>query len=210
LRLSDPLSLRDVTSATFAAMLVHVWRCVILGSTALVLVLSSSSAFAAEPSEASPEASDDPHVALGAGGHVAFGIAPAVALGTRVAAEITTRGWSLGVEGRYDAPASRTVRTSLVGGSFVPCMRTRGAWACGVVLASRVTLESANASDAWLFVGLGARFETHFPLPFDFALRLTGEILGHPIPHELEAQGHRVFKSSVVSMLVGPTLVHAF
>jgi hypothetical protein len=189
-------------------MLVHVRSCAILVSA---LVLVSPSAFAAEPPDESPGTTDDPHVALGAGGHVALGIAPAVALGTRVSAEIITRGWSLGVEGRYDAPASwRAVRASLVGGSFVPCMRTRAAWACGVVLASRVTLDSASASDAWLLVGVGARFERHFVLPFDFALRLTGEVLGHPVPHELAQSGHRSFKSSAVSILFGPTLVHAF
>lgn len=189
-------------------MLLHVWRFAILVSAALVLL--APAALGAEPSDVSPEPTGDPHVAFGAGGHLAFGIAPAAALGTRVSAEITTGAWSLGVEGRYDAPAGRAVRTSLVGGSFVPCMRTRGAWACGVVLASRVTLDSASAADAWLLVGLGARFERHFPLPFDFALRLTGEVLGHPAPCELVVRGHRLFKSSVVSMLFGPTLVHAF
>ncbi len=198
-------------------MLLHMRRAMILVSAAIVLL--SSTAFGAEPSEgsegseaseASPAATDYPHVALGAGGHFAIGIAPAVALGTRVSAEIATRAWSLGLEGRYDAPASRAVRASLIGASFVPCLRTRGAWACGVMLASRVTVDTANAADAWLFVGIGARFEKHISLPFDFALRLTGEVLGHPIPHELAPQGHRVFRSSVISILVGPTLVHAF
>ena len=208
LRLSGPASLRNVTSAAFAAMLLPVRRCAILVGVGFVLL--SSSAFGAEPPDASSDPSEDPHVALGAGGHVALGIAPVVALGTRVSAEIATRRWSLGVEGRYDAPAGRTVRASLVGGSFVPCLRTRAAWACGVVLASRVTFDSASASDAWLLVGIGARFEKHFVLPFDFALRLSGEVLGHPIPYELTVQGRRVFLSSAVSILFGPTLIHAF
>ena len=183
-------------------------RCTILVSAAIVLF--SSSAFGAEPPEVPPDASDDPHIALGAGGHFAIGIAPAVALGTRVSAEVTTHAWSLGVEGRYDAPASRDVRASLIGASFVPCLRTRAAWACAVVLASRVTLDSANAADAWLFVGIGARFEKHFSLPFDFALRLTGEVLAHPLRYELAPRGQRMFTSSVISILFGPTLVHAF
>lgn len=187
------------------------------------VLLVSSPLLAAEPTNASAAPStpdppdevaaaviDDPHVAVGAGGHFALGIAPAVALGTRITAEIATKAWSLGIEGRYDAPASTNVRTSLVGGSFVPCMRSRGSWACGVVLASRVSVDGANASDAWLLVGIGARLEMHFPLPLDFALRLCGEVLAHPIPHELVAQGYRVFKSSVVSALFGPMLVHAF
>ena len=66
------------------------------------------------------------------------------------------------------------------------------------------------ASDAWLFLGIGARLEMHFSLPLDFALRVGGEILGHPIPYELVANGNRIFKSSVVSTMIGPTLVRAF
>jgi hypothetical protein len=208
-------------------MLVAVWP----GANVLVAVavLVSSPALAAEPADVAPAPDaparpeptdalqDDPHFALGAGGHVSFGTAPSTVLGTRVSVELATRGWSLGVEGRYDLAASRAgtaqregARTMLVGGSFVPCLRARGAWACGVVLASRLTADSAGASNAWLFVGLGARFESHFPIPFDFALRIVAELLAHPIPYELEANGHRVWRSSVLSTLIGPTLVHAF
>ncbi len=204
LRPRDPASLRTVTPGAFAAMLVDVRRCAILVSAAIVLV--SSPAFAEDPAD--PPA-DYPHLALGAGGHVTFGTAPAVAIGTRVSAEVATRGWSLGIEGRYDAPASLTLGTSLVGGSFVPCLRTRGAWACVVMLASRITVEQPDATDERLFVGIGGRFEQHFPLPFDFALRLVGEVLMHPIRYDLVVQGHAV-KSSVVSALFGPSLVHAF
>ena len=164
---------------------------------------------------------DVPRFAVGAGGHVAFGTAPGVAVGARVSAEVATGRWSLGLEGRYDLPASAhttqggTARTSLSGASFVPCIRAKGTWACGVVLASRVKIDGTDASgvtasDAWLFVGIGARLEMHLSLPGDFALRVGGEILGHPIPYELVANGHRVFKSSVVSTTIGPTLVRAF
>lgn len=164
---------------------------------------------------------DDPHVAVGAGGHVVFGTAPAVAVGALASIEIATGRWSLGLEGRYDLPASAhttqggTARTSLAGASFVPCIRAKGTWACGVVLASRVKIDGtdangASASDAWFFVGVGARLEMHLSLPLNFALRVGGEILGHPIPYELVTNGHRVFKASVVSTSIGPTLVRAF
>lgn len=164
---------------------------------------------------------DVPHFAIGAGGHVAFGTAPAVAVGVRASAEIATGRWSLGLEGRYDFPASAhttqggMARTSLAGASFVPCIRAKGTWACGVVLASRVKIDGtdasgASASDAWFFLGIGARLEMHLSLPLDFALRIGGEILGHPIPYELVASGQRVFKASVVSTTIGPTLVRAF
>jgi hypothetical protein len=50
----------------------------------------------------------------------------------------------------------------------------------------------------------------HFSLPLNFALRVGGEVLGHPVPYELVANGSRVFKSSVVSTMIGPSIVRAF
>ena len=152
---------------------------------------------------------------------MAFGSAPEVAVGVRASAEVATGRWSLGLEGRYDLPASAQTaqggraRSSLAGASFVPCFRAKGTWACGVVLASRVAIDGtsasgASASDAPFFLGVGARLEMHLSMPLDFALRIAGEILAHPIPYELLADGQRVFKSSVVSASLGPMLVRAF
>jgi type IV secretory pathway VirB10-like protein len=177
-----------------------------------------------EPPPVDPQVeamADIPHFAVGAGAHVAFGSAPAVALGARVSAEIATGRWSLGLEGRYDLPASAqtseggTARTSLAGASFVPCIRAKGTWACGVVLASRVKIDGrdasgATASDAEEQPRIGARLEMHLSLPLNFALRIGAEALAHPVAFQLVANGHRVFKSSVVSTTLGPTLVRAF
>jgi len=199
-------------------MLHAVWPRAILAGLLLSLSLSfvSSSAFAAPP-EDTDGAADEPHLALGAGSHVAFGPTPAIALGAHVSAELVTRVWSLGLEGRYDLSTSdvrtlqgQAVRTKLAGGSFVPCLRARGLWACGVVLASRVTSDGAEAINARFFLGIGARFELHLALPSDFALRLCGELLTHPFAYELVANGHRVFRSSILSTMIGPSLVHAF
>jgi hypothetical protein len=177
---------------------------------------------AGAPPEPEPAAPGDPHLALGAGGHVAFGTAPAVSLGLRLSAEIATGGWSLGLEGRYDLPASAhttqgaTARSSLAGAAFVPCVRAQGTWACAVVLVARVESSAggqANAPvvrDEALFLGVGGRLAIHAPLPLDFALRITAEVLGHPVPYELKANDRRIFKSSVVSTLIGPALVRAF
>lgn len=162
-------------------------------------------------------AGDEPHFAVGAGGHMAFGTAPAVALGTRVSAEMIARLWSVAVEGRYDLSLNSVEssqglapRTTLAGGSLVPCLRARAAWACGVALASRVTSQGEDAGNASLFVGFGARFEMHFALPQDFALRLTGEVLAHPFAYELHVNNQLVFRSSTLSTTFGPALVHAF
>jgi hypothetical protein len=171
------------------------------------------------PSE--PESPEVRHVALGAGGHVAFGAAPAVSIGARVSAEVATGRWSLGLEARYDLFAGAhttpgaSVRSTLAGGAFVPCMRARGTWACGVVLVSRVASEGAEADapvvrDVSLLVGLGGRLAMHVPLPLNFALRIAAEVLAHPVPYELTANGHRLFRSSVVSTSIGPALVRAF
>jgi len=164
---------------------------------------------------------DTPRLALGAGGVVAFGSALAVAVGVRLSAEIATGRWSLGLEGRYDHPATGDtaatgrVRTTLAGGALVPCLRARAIWACGVVLMSRLGAEGFQpgapvARDAAFFLGVGGRVEMHFALPQDFAFRLGGELLAHPISLELMAGGHRLFKSSALSTNLLPTLVRAF
>jgi hypothetical protein len=211
-----------VTAAAITAMLQLVRPGVNLVA-ALAIVLAPASAMAADGETESSEVADvapRPDVArfaLGAGAHVAFGTMPATALGARVSAELATRQWSLGIEGRYEyaIEGTRTLvgtaaPTTLAGLSFVPCLRAPRAWACGVVLGGRVTKEGADPGDARFLFGAGVRFAMHLALPLDSALRFTGELLAHPFDYELFANGHRVFRSSILSMMFGPTLVHAF
>lgn len=164
---------------------------------------------------------EGPRLALGAGGHVTFGAGPAVSVGVRMLAEVGNTRWSMGVEGRYDAPASghttqgANARASLLGGSLVPCIRAQGLWACGVVLLSRVDAEASDLTtptvrETSFFLGIGGRLQMHFGLPLGFALRLGAEILGHPLPYELKSGNNRLFKSFAVSTTMGPTLVRAF
>lgn len=175
----------------------------------------------AEKTQHRDPALEGPRLALGAGGHVTFGAGPAVSLGASVLAEVGNTRWSMGLEGRYDAPASghtaqgADARASLLGGAFVPCLRAQGTWACAVVLVSRVEASASDATtptvrDSFLFLGLGGRLQMHFGLPLAFALRLGAELLAHPIPYELNGNNHRLFKSFAVSTTLGPSLVHAF
>ena len=194
----------------------------------IILTLAGSAAAgqgtakpAASPSAPAREPPDDPHLVLGAGGHVAFGSAPAVALGLDASIEMATQRWSLGIEGRYDFNAGTQtsrgagVRSTLAGAAAVPCLRTRALWLCAVVLVSRVATEGSDEGgptfrDASLFLGLGVRPAVHVGLPLNFALRIGGEVLVHPIPYELSSNDRRLFKSEPVSMTLGPTLVRAF
>lgn len=156
-----------------------------------------------------------------AGGHVAFGSAPAVALGLTVATEVDSARWSVGLEGRYDFPASAratqgaTARTSLAGAALVPCLRAARMWACAVVLLAHVEADATEpgapgVSDGFFFLGIGGRLALHAGLPWDFALRIGGEVLAHPIPFELTQNGHQLYKSSAVSTTIGPALVRVF
>jgi hypothetical protein len=168
----------------------------------------------------SPDVADPARFALAAGGHVAFGIAPAPALGFRVSGEIATRRFAVGLEGRLDLPASSESseggrsRTSLAGAALVPCVRVPLAWACGVLLASRVDAEAisvtAPRSDAFLFFGAGARLVTAIPLPEGFNLRIGGDALVHPVPFELTLNGRRIYRSSVVSAIAGVAVARIF
>ena len=191
----------------------------ILSALAIVLAPTSALAGDGEPDVAESAAPpiDSPRVAVGAGGHVAFGTTPSPAVGARVSGELATRVWSVGLEGRYESSV-RSTRTSagvatpttLAGVSLVPCLRATRAWACGVVLASHVSSEGEEVSAARLLLSAGVRFVMHVSLPFDSALRITGELLAQPMGYELVANGHRVFRSSILSTMLGPSLVHAF
>jgi hypothetical protein len=182
---------------------------------------------AAPAPRAAPELSrgdaplDVPRVAFGAGGHLAFGSAPAVAVGVRLSAELATVRWAFGLEGRYDLPASAhttqgaLVRTSLAGVSILPCVRAQALWACGAVLLSRVEGDAMQGSqpgvnDGFFFLGLGGRVALHAGLPAQFALRVVAEVLVHPITYELSQNGSVLYKSSAVSMAVGPAVFRAF
>ncbi len=152
--------------------------------------------------------------------HIAFGIAPAPSLGIRLSAEVRTTRLSLGLEGRLDLPASAETaeggrsRTSLSGGTLVPCVRVPLAWACGVLLVARVDAEAVDVtsprSEGFLFLGAGGRLVTAFPLGQDFSLRLGGDILAHPLPFELTVNGRRIYRSSTVSALAGLGLAWIF
>jgi hypothetical protein len=167
-----------------------------------------------------PPPPDPLRLSLSAATHASFGIAPSPALGFRLSAEATTHRLSLGLEGRLDLPASAETaeggrsRTSLAGAALVPCVRVPLAWACGVLLVSRVDAESVDVtsprSDAFFFLGAGARLVATIPLPEDFSLRLGGDVLAHPTPFELTVNGRRIFGSSTVSALAGVGLARIF
>jgi hypothetical protein len=164
---------------------------------------------------------DRTRLVLGAGAHAALGPAPAAAVGVDLTAELANYRWSLGLEGRYDLPASAPTtagaraRASLAGFQLVPCMRAQGMWACAVVLVANVHASAARAPepsvhDDLLLVGVGARLAVHLSLPADFALRVGGQLLAHPVSLELTQGGSRLFRSSAVSATLGPTIVRVF
>lgn len=172
-------------------------------------------------SPASEPTADRTRLVLGGGAHVALGPAPAAAVGLDVTAELANHRWSIGLEGRYDLPASAPTtdgarsRASLAGLQLVPCMHAQGMWACAVVLVANLHASAARAPEPsmrqdFLFVGLGARLALHLSLPGDFALRVGGQVLGHPVPVELSRGESRLFKSPAVSATLGPAIVRVF
>jgi hypothetical protein len=172
------------------------------------------------PAPPSRDTVDPARFALAAGGHVAFGIAPAPALGFRASGEIATRRFAVGLEGRLDLPASSESseggrsRTSLAGAALVPCLRIPLAWACGVLLAARVDAEAVGVtsprSEAFVFLGAGARLVAALPLPEDFSLRIGGDVLAHPVPFELTLNGRRIYRSGAVSAIAGLAVARIF
>ena len=74
--------------------------------------------------------------------------------------------------------------------------------------ASRVP--EGSVSDDFLVLGMGARLAIHLSLPADFALRIGGQLLAHPLPFTLTQGGSRLFRSPAVSATLGPAIVRVF
>lgn len=175
---------------------------------------------AARPPEDRTSMPDPPRFTLGAGGHVAAGIAPAASVGLRVSTELLSSRWSVGLEGRFDFPASAPSseggrsKTSLAGGALVPCLKVPLVWACAVLLLAQVDAAaveiSAPRSEAFFFLGAGIRLQGAIELPEGFRLRIGGDVLAQPTPFELTLNTRRVHRNSDVSAAFGIALVRIF
>jgi hypothetical protein len=143
----------------------------------------------------------------------AVGTAPAVAVGAIVGAGVRVDRWSLGLEGRLDAPASRDaapggrVSSALRSGSFVPCVHFGPALLCGLATAGELLGEGEGVTqpreDASFFAALGGRAALEIPAASPIALRTHADLQATLTEVHLELAGRRVWSTPPVSAALG-------
>ena len=186
-----------------------------------------TSARAARPSasDARPPPRRRPEIELGASPFVAFGIAPSVTVGAALHLGLhwPLLSFSIALEGRADLPASAImdapshplIKTSLVGGSAIPCWYPRSPLLlCGVVTAGRVAGESLGISDpkvghsAYLGAGLRAAAEARFSDHLEG--RVYGDMLGTIVPVQALIGGRGVWRTPLLTGDLGAALLVLF
>jgi hypothetical protein len=167
-----------------------------------------------------PDEPSWPMIRLGLGGQLAGGIAPSLAVGFVGAAGLRWSRLSLSLEGRVDLPASGTsqlggtVRTSLFGGSFVPCFHEQWFLVCGVLTVGRVLGSASNeyTPDARhaLYAGTGPRLGGEYFFTPHLGAQLVGELLIGLSRPGMRVNGVEAWSSAVISESVGLRLVATF
>jgi hypothetical protein len=123
---------------------------------------------------------------FGLGGLLAVGAAPSLSVGSALEVGVRRRAFSLSIEGRADAPASRraegggAVRASLLAVSLIPCLRVGLVFGCG--LGSLGSLRGAGSGvprprdDASLFGAAGLRLGVEIPFAKALSFSFHGDL----------------------------------
>jgi len=159
---------------------------------------------------------------LAASAHITLTGAPAVTGGATVRAAVRGPWWSVGAEGRFDAPASGIATASGIAGaqyrvrtfagSIVPCAYYPNPYiqpfGCVVLSAGAVSGEGSGvsmpASDTGLIIATGPRVGLDIPLVASrLSLRATFDALFFPRGARAHLAGVEVWRTPVVSGLGG-------
>lgn len=157
---------------------------------------------------------------LGVGGQVASGVAPQAALGVLVTASLRRSAWSLGLEGRFDAPASDQLpqgghfSSRIVAASLLPCFHFDPGLVCAVgSLGTFVASAEGIAEpghDTAMYAAAGLRLGTEWPLGRTLLLRTHVDGLGSFKSISVMVDGAPVWKAPPYSASAGATLLVRF
>lgn len=172
------------------------------------------------PASLPPAAPAPPLLRLGVGAQLAGGIAPSIAGGFVGSAGLRWSRLSLSLEARGDLPASGasqtggTVRTSFLGGSFVPCFHEQWFLGCAIVTAGRVLASgpagSAPASQSAAYAGAGLRVGGEYFFTPHIGAQVVGDVLLGLARPGIRIAGADAWSAAVVSESIGLRLVAAF
>lgn len=156
---------------------------------------------------------------FGLGGQVALGVAPAPAAGFLVVGSPRYRNFSIALEYRTDATASRLlangarIESSLMTGNIAPCFHFDPGFVCGtasfgVVRASSDAAQAAE--DSALFAAAGIRVGTEWQLARPLVLRTHADLLAALTRPHIELDGVSVWEMPAVSGSLGLALLGSF
>lgn len=176
---------------------------------------------ASEPERPEPAAPADKAIHLEAGFSPALslGAAPSASAGASLFARARRSAYSLGLEGRYDLPASRavgaaTVETSLLAAALVPCFHVGVLSLCAVGALGSIHATSRGVrspkDDAGLHALVGPRAALEVPLVERLTLRTHIEGLFTLTPQSLELDGTSIYTLPRASFGAGIGLVLRF
>ena len=156
---------------------------------------------------------------FGLGGQVGLGTAPAPAAGLLVIGSARYRDFSVALEYRTDADASRVlangarIESSLMTGNVAPCFHYGPGLACGVFSFGVVQATSDAThpeNDAALYAAAGIRLGTEWELTPPVVLRTHADLLGALTRPHIELDGQNVWEMPAVSGSLGLALLGSF
>jgi hypothetical protein len=167
--------------------------------------------------------SDDTNAPLvlrfGVGGQVALGVAPAPAAGLVITGSPRYRDFSVALEFRTDAVASRalasgvSIESHIVTGNLVPCFHFGPGLACGIGTLGVVQATSDQSSaeeDSAIYAALGIRVGPEWPLAKPLLLRTHADLLGNLTRAHIELDGQNVWEMPALAGSLGISLLASF
>jgi len=141
-----------------------------------------------------------------------WGSAPSLGVGLTFGGALEGQGWSVGLEGRADLPASKSLRAGeasagLLVASLVPCLRFGVASACvlatgGARQVAGDGLESARHATA-AYLAFGGRLAAALPISRKLALALHGDVTAPVTRIRLEVDDDVVWTSPTLVVALG-------
>jgi hypothetical protein len=155
-----------------------------------------------------------------AGAVASVGFAPAPVAGAAIGVAARSRRWSLGIEGRIDAPATAAamgggkVAAWTVLGAVLPCLHGGPVFACAVAEAGAMQASSdgvavaRSTSLAWLAAGL--RLGVEVPIQGLTHLRIRSDLVGDLDPATLRLNDAVAWNAPRVAASLGADVVAHF
>jgi hypothetical protein len=150
----------------------------------------------------------------GLGAVVATGTAPDFAAGVKAFGRLDADQASVGLEARYDLPASAaatqrggTVRSRLLVFSLVPCVKLRALALCGLVSAGSLQGTGSGVpvplTESALYLAAGGRAAFELPLAEPFSFRLHADLVRNLTPVTLAIGGEEVWRTPPLAGIAG-------